>query len=218
MITNPVSLLGPLIERDISERFIDVNPIIDKQISKLRKKLKTYETKEKNLISLLSHDSVTKEYVFESINNLKQERMSDKKQPEGLLKSRKQSSDNKPTTFKLSEISEDLRNEAVKIANSNDLEAKRNVLNNLQLQVTADPKSHEFNFTFMGVLTSSSQARIRDFITEHYYELEKQHPEISLDDIINPDVILPEDSTFCRIINPVKKNLQREMQDLVTIE
>ena len=48
-------------------------------------------------------------------------------------------------------------------------------------------------------------------------EFEKQHPEISMDDIVNPDVMLPEDSQFVQILNPVKKKLQLE-RDLVTIE
>ena len=87
----------------------------------------------------------------------------------------------------------------------------------LQLQVTANQKTHQFSFRFYGLLVSSSQADSQDFINEKYYEFEKQHPEYSIDDIVNPDVMLPEDSQFAQILNPVKKKLQLE-RDLVTIE
>jgi len=218
MASNPLSLLSLIIDNNRIPHNNDVRPILDKQISKLRKKLKTYKTKEKNLINLLSHDNVTQEYVLESINNLKQERTSDEKQLEGLLESRKQAFDNEPITLKLSEMSAQFRNEAVQVGNSNDLTLKRNILEHLQLQVTADPKTHQFSFRFYGLLVSSSQKPIQDFINENYYEFEKQHPEFSLDDIVNPDVILPEDTKFAQILNPVKKNLRKEKQDLVTIE
>jgi hypothetical protein len=59
---------------------------------------------------------------------------------------------------------------------------------------------------------------LQDFINEKYYQFEKQHPEYSLDDIVNPDVMLPEDSKFAQILNPVKKKLQIEKQYLVTTE
>jgi hypothetical protein len=60
----------------------------------------------------------------------------------------------------------------------------------LQLQVTANQKTHQFSFRFYGLLVSSSQADSQDFINEKYYEFEKQHPEYSIDDIVNPDVML----------------------------
>ena len=62
-----------------------------------------------------------------------------------------------------------------------------------------------------------AQADSQDFINEKYYQFEKQHPEYSIDDIVNPDVMLPEDSQFAQILNPVKKKLQIE-KNLVTIE
>jgi hypothetical protein len=217
MASSPLSLMGLMIDSNRIPQDNDVKPMLDKQISKLRKKLKTYEKKEKNLINLLSHDTATGEYVLEAINNLKQERASDERQLKGLLESRKQASDKEPVTLKLIEVSEQIRNDAAQAANSNDLALKRDILERLQLQVTADPKTHQFSFRFYGLLVSSSQAASQDFINEKYYEFEKQHPEISMDDIVNPDIMLPEDSQFAKILNPVKKKLQLE-RDLVTTE
>ena len=111
-----------------------------------------------------------------------------------------------------------MRNDAAQAANSDDLALKRDILERLQLKVTADQKTHQFSFKFYGLLVSSSQAPLQDFINQKYYEFEKQHPEYSLDDIVNPDVILPGDSKFAQILNPVKKKLQIEKQDLVTTE
>lgn len=207
MASNPVSLIGFIMDSNRIPQDNDVKPMLDKQITKLRKQLKTYKTKEKNLISLLSHGSVTKEYVLEQINNLKQERLSDERQLERLLESRKPASDDEPIKLKLSEISEQIRNEATQAASSNDLALKRNILENLELKVTADRKTHQFSFRFYGLLVSSSQEPLDSFINEKYYEFEKQHPEYSIDDIVNPDVMLPDDSKFAQILNPVKKKL-----------
>jgi len=215
MASNPVSLIVLIMDSNRIPQDNDVKPMLDKQIAKLRKKLKTYKTKEQNLINLLSHDIVTSEYVLESISKLKQECKSDERQLEDLLVSRKQASENEPITLKLSEVSEQMRSDAAEAANSNDLELKRNILERLQLQVTADPKTHQFSFRFYGLLVSSSQAETQDFINEKYYEFEKQHPEYSIDDIVNPDIMLPDDSKFAQILNPVKKKLQVE-RDLVT--
>ena len=217
MASSPLSLMGLIMDENRIPQDNDIKPMLDKQISKLRKKLKTYQKKEKNLINLLSKDTATGEYVLDAINNLKQERISDESQLKGLLESRKQASEKEPVTLKLSEVSEQIRNDAAEAANSKDLALKRDILERLQLQVTADPNTHQFSFRFYGLLVSSSQADSQDFINEKYYEFEKQHPEYSIDDIANPDIMLPEDSQFARILNPVKKKLQLE-RDLVTIE
>ena len=60
--------------------------ILHEKIDQLRKKLKTYSSKEKNLYALMSHEAITIDYVLESVEKLRQERINDEQQLKSLLK------------------------------------------------------------------------------------------------------------------------------------
>ena len=55
----------------IADDFRDICLLLDKQIKEYRKKIKAYPQKERRLYDLMSHDSVTQEYVIEALDNLK---------------------------------------------------------------------------------------------------------------------------------------------------
>jgi site-specific DNA recombinase len=215
LASSPFGLLGFLMVGS-STSGDEINRSIDKEINQIRKKLKAYPTKEKNIIGLLENEIVTKEYVIESINKIKKERSSDENQLKLLLETKNQSI-KVGNKLKLSEFSENIRIEIAKAASSDDIGYKRKLLDDLMLRVTADPKSYSFNFKFFGNWKLPSEYGIKDFINEKYVEFEKLHPEIKIDELVDYNKMLPEDSKFGCIINSLKKMIKAKNQNLVTI-
>jgi site-specific DNA recombinase len=159
MASSPTTVLL----RQYDHEFVDrLNPLelYDKQINNLRKKLKTYPAKEKNLYSLMQNDSVTREYVLESVENLKQERLNDEKALDRLLFSRKQAQQADRFEVKLSEIADSLRKDLESIEMddrfSSHFKDKRSFLEHICLKVVASPESFKFTFRLGTIILKSS--------------------------------------------------------------
>jgi len=215
MASSPTTILFRQYEHEHLDR---IDPIVsfDKQIDKLRKKLKTYSIKEKNLYSLFQHDSVTKEYVLETVDNLKRERLNDERLLKSLLYSRKQAKQSERFDVKLTQISEsllkDLQSIEVDDSFSNHFKDKRSFLEHICLELIADPDSFKFNFRLGAIILKSSQEDSMSFVNKLIEDFEQSHPETNSQDLVNLDYLLPEDSPLAKVLNPVKEEL------LVTIE
>lgn len=215
MASSPTAILCRNYEYELNKR-LDPLPSFDKQINNLRKKLKTYPTKEKNLYSLFQHDSVTKEYVLESVENLKQELKQDEKLLESLLFSRKQAKQSERFEIKLTEISEsllqDLHSIEVSDRFTDHFQTKRSFLEHIHLELVADPESFSFNFRLGAHIIKSDDEKSFSILDKEIRDFEKLHPEANSQDLMNPDYQLPEDNRLAELFNPIKK------QDLVTTE
>ncbi|MDD4858822.1 MAG: recombinase family protein [Dehalococcoidales bacterium] len=214
MASSPTTILFRQYEHAGLDR-IDPIDSFEKQIDILRKKLKTYSIKEKNFYSLLQHESVTKEYVLESVDNLKRERLNDERLLKSLLYSRNQAKQNERFDVKLTQVSEsllkDLQSIEVDDSFSNHFKDKRSFLEHICLELVADPESFKFSFRLGAFILKSSGEDSMAYVNKLIKEFEQSHPETNAQDLINLDYLLPEDSPLAKMLNPVKK-------DLVTIE
>jgi hypothetical protein len=176
--------------------------------------LKAYPTKEKNLIDLMNHEAVTKDYVLESINKQKQERLNDERQLNQLLATRKETSKADHITVKLSELSEQLRKEALQAQQASteptdNLEMKRGLLDSLHLKIVVqpDPKSYQFSFKLGGQIISTLDADDEALFNKALKDFEQQHPDITIEDLLDFNKQLPGNSPFAQSVNQVKRNL-----------
>ena len=220
MLLSPLTLLSLLTDAGHADRKQPQqgNPLrlMDKQIQQLRRKLKTYPAKERKLYDLLPHEAVTKDYVLDAVNKLKQERLNDERQLKQLLATRKEATTADSFNFKLSEISEALRSKALQSQQASpdptaDLQTKRSLLEKLRLEIVANPQSYEFSFKLGAQIISTADADDEAFFNQALKEFEQQHPDTSIEDLLDINKQLPEDTPFAKIIN-------QEKQNLVTIE
>ena len=218
MLSSPLTLLSLFTEVEAANRKQPqregVLLSLDKQINRLRRKLKTYQNKEKNFYDLLSHEAVTKDYVLDAVNKLKQERLNDERQLKDLLAARKEAGNAKRVTVKLSELSETLRSKALQSQQASPeptdhLKEKRSLLESLQLKVVVQTKPLEYQFSFKlgGQIISTADADHEAIFNKVLKEFEQQHPDITIEDILDSDKPLPEDTPFARAVNQVKNNL-----------
>jgi len=216
MLLSPLTLLSLFTDAGHADRTQSQqgNPLrlMDNQINQLRRKLKTYPAKERKLYDLLPHESVTKDYVLDAVNKLKQERLNDERQLKQLLATRKEATRGDGFTFKLSELSEELRLKALQSQQASpdpadDLQANRSLLEKLRLEIVANPQSYEFSFKLGGQIISTSDADDEAFFNQVLKEFEQQHPDTSIEDLLDINKQLPEDTPFAKIVNQVKQNL-----------
>jgi len=194
MLSHPKTILGLLYDYGTSENGKseqkDILPLINKQIEQLRRKLKTYPAKEKSLYDLLSHEAVTKDYVLDAVNKLKQERSNDESRLKDLLVTRKEAQQER-LTFELSElsdliISELLKSTGDKAIPTDNLSEKRRLLEMLRLEIVADPHSFQFSFKLGGQLISTQNYDSNDEFTkdelaalnQELAEFKEKHPDI----------------------------------------
>ena len=176
--------------------------------------MKAYPDKEKTLYNLLSHESVTREYVLDAVERLKHERTNDERQLKDLLVTRKETTKANQVTVKLSELSEGLRLKTLQTQQSypeptENLEEIRHLLERLHLRVVVDNKPLDYKLTFKlaGQIISTEDSETDDLFNKHFKEYEQQHPDMNIEDLIDPSKPLPGNSPFVRHINRVKKNL-----------
>ena len=195
-------LMSPNNEQD------DISPILDNDIEKLRKKLKTYPAKEKNLYDLLAHQNVTKEYVLEAVDNLKKEKAASESRLKELIYQRNQLTNySQPPKIKLSKFCDKM---LTLIEPDSELlkspEVYPPLFEKINLEVKADPSDFELKFR-MGmqlVTTSEDNAFVEDYFKKSLIEFEQKHPEYYADDIALADR-LPDDTVFGRVVNQVAK-------------
>lgn len=206
LTTNPLSLIKDNIRPLNDNRLISQ---LNRQIEQLRKKLKTYPFKEKTFYELLAHDSVTKEYVIDSINGLKKERLNDEHQLENLIQSRKELSKSEHINLELSYITEILRDISLQGVPKEQylelLNQRRNFLDQIKLKVFAEPDYFRFTFQLDGqIVTSTDDYKVLD---NQLLDFEKLHPEITDWDLLDPTKQVPEDTEFGEKVNQLKQNL-----------
>jgi site-specific DNA recombinase len=210
LLSSPLTLLSKFTDMNYDSRR-SILPMLDKQIKQLRNKLKTYPTKEKNLYDLLSHDSVTKDYVLDTVNKLKKSREEDELQLKQLLESRKKSAKARQITVKLTEFADTVRHN---LTEDISLEKKRYILECLSVKILASPGNYRFTCFIDTELTSDYDEEIESAFYEKVKEFEAQHPEINFMDLIDHSKQVPEDTFIGKINTRIKKN----MKNLVTIE
>jgi site-specific DNA recombinase len=212
MLSDPLTLLEKY-GKEINQQPADTVALLTKQIEQLRKKLKTYPVKERNLYELLSHDDVTKRYVLEAVEKLKKERLNDEGQLTSLLASRKEANKADRFALKLSEVSletmADLALEhIVGIDRLATINRKRSLLQRLRFKGVAERKTYQFGIILDGKIISSSTYE-NSFIEAE--EFERKNPEISVEDLLDIKKQIPENTKFGQKVTKLKR-------DLVTIE
>ncbi len=77
--------------------------------------------------------------------------------------------------MKLSELSKKLKSKGSTLSTRQPCE-KRNLLDSLQLNVTADPQSYQFIFKLGGQLISTADSDADAIYTQQLEEFEQKHP------------------------------------------
>ena len=225
MMTNPLTLLNKM-TNEKQKQPDKVVLLLNKQIDQLRKKLKSYPTKEKNLYDLMNHEAVTKDYVLESINKLKQERLSDEHQLKSLLNYRRQLTHTPNLSISLSDMfgkawntlfTEHLDYEVVYPENGYPygvpvppddlLMKKRALLESIRLKVLADPTGFKFSFTLDGNIISSTQADELSSFERDLRRYEEANSYVPVKKLLDPNKPLTEDTHLAEVINEAKNNL-----------
>ena len=210
LLSSPLTILSLLTELEATERKqsnkSDLLSVLEKQISQIRRKLKTYPIKERSLYSLLSYESVTKDYVLDEVNKLKQNRLKDERHLHELLATRKETTRANHVTVRLSELSDSLKTKAMQ-SQQPSLEEKRELLDCLQLNVIADPQSYQFSFKLSGQIISTVDSDDESSFNQSLKDFEQKHPDIFIDDLLSINKQLPDDTPFARAVNQVKNNL-----------
>ncbi|MDD5083020.1 MAG: zinc ribbon domain-containing protein, partial [Dehalococcoidales bacterium] len=218
ILSSPSTLLQTLInENRQPDQYIQQ---LTKQIEQLRKKLAAYPAKEKNLYDLLQHDAVTKDYVLEAVNNLKQERRNDELQLESLLSSRKEATRADRLTIKLTQASggqyrqlthdyhpQNLLHPMSQPSKEDQITKKRNLYASINLKVLATSEGYEFNFTLDGTIISSKDTQDLSSFEDQLEQFEQQHPDISVGELLNSTKPLQGDTPFVQKVNQLKRNL-----------
>ncbi|MFC1892411.1 recombinase zinc beta ribbon domain-containing protein, partial [Chloroflexota bacterium] len=226
MLFSPLTLLRTL----INQRDEQPNKAVEqltKQINGLRKKLKAYPRKEKTLYELLPHEAVTKDYVLDAVNNLKEQRLSDERQLQLLLQTRKEATAEHRHTLRLSEASLDKMRQLAKYQPFSDtilhpymddfekrlenhldeiLFRRRSLFESIRLKVLADLTGYQFNFTLQGVMLSTTNAEELSYFDD-LEAFEEQNPDICISDLLDPNKLVPGDTPFVKKVNQLKENL-----------
>jgi site-specific DNA recombinase len=178
-------------------------PAIDKQIKALHTKLKTYGPKEQNLIHLYAEDQITKEYLLAEVKRIREREAEDKRHIDQLLKTRREAATANKITLKLSEYSDKLR---ASLPQSLTPQAKREFLDTYGVKVLAARGKYAFCCFADMILTSCEyDEEFEAAFSQGLEQFEKQHPEITLQDLMDYGKVLPEDHLFARYINETKK-------------
>lgn len=227
MMTSPNTILRKLTDKD-QQKPDNIALQLTKQIDQVRKKIKSYTSREKNLYDLMSHESVTKEYVLESISKLRQDRVSDERLLKSLIEQRRDTSRSKNLSLQLSEYSMnemaslffDHEYRTFDVAYSDYGEPslipvspaeihvkRRQFLESLKLKVLADPKNFSFNFTLHGNLISSTQQDEFSSFEKELRKFEEENTSVTIGDLLDPKKRLAENTPFVQKVNQLKQNL-----------
>jgi len=227
MLSSPLTLLRTLNNQTYQEPD-KVSIQLTKQINNLRKKLKAYPRKEKTLYDLISNELVTKDYVLDTINKLKHEQLNAQHQLKLLLQTRKETQRNNLNTLQLSTVCLDkLRqldqyfpfSDTVFTPDMDDFEKKldehiaevfqrrRLLFESINLKILADPTGYEFTFTLDGAILSTKDSDDLSFFDDELRDFEELHPDISIQELLDPKKTLPENTSFAKKVNQLKRNL-----------
>jgi site-specific DNA recombinase len=214
MIMSPLLLANSILDSNNEKNNSTLHPTLDKDIRSLRKKLKSYPLKEKNLYNLLAHDNVTKEFVLDSIQQINLEREIDEKQLEHLLSLRDEINSSEYVTLNISPIITDKQSNYI---DSLDFKERRQLFEGYRLEVKADPK--DFSLTIkLGakVLTYTKFLKLEAKIEKLFKEFQNEHPNSTYQEYI--DFVTKEKSEDFTKIFRLPKNHSNLNSNLVTIE
>jgi hypothetical protein len=227
MLSSPLTLLRTLTDENHQQPDKIVQEM-NKEINQLRKKIKAYPAKEKKLYDILSHEAVTKDYVLDAVNKLKQERLNDEQQLQSLLDCREEATQADHLRLRLSEVSVNTWSDLNYEYEWRDFDCvipedeppylppgelpkqltrKRGLFESIRLKVTADQKSYQFSFTLDGTIISTSDANKMSSFKDELKKFEEKHPEILVKDLLDNSKKLEGDTPFVQKINNLKRNL-----------
>ena len=109
----------------------------NKEIAKLERKIRNYEKQERQLISLLGHGEVTKDYVLDEINRLKNECQADEEELQRIKETKDRLSHIADAEIKLNEFCQRVRQNL----DNATIQDKRLALEALDIRVTASTQS-----------------------------------------------------------------------------
>ena len=203
---SPSTILFTLLDKQYdstSTSSRDLIPMVDRQIKALHAKQKTYGPKEQMLIHLHVEADITKEYLLSEVRKLKAQQTEEKRQIDELLQARKQAAGANKITLKLSEYSEKLK---AALPDNVTTEGKREFLQIYSVKISAARGKYRFVCFADTALTSDEYDEDLDaFFSQAVKDLEQQHPEITLQDLMDHSKVLPDDNLITRTSNEVKK-------------
>ena len=109
---------------------------LDKEIQKLKRRLRSYNPQEKRLIQLLRYEEVTQDAVLDEINQLKKERESDEQKLENYVFTKERIASLEDAELKLKDYCQQLG----KDLDNATFQDKRSILEMLAIKVTATPE------------------------------------------------------------------------------
>ena len=112
-------------------------PYPNREIAKLERKIRNYDKQERQLISLLGHSEVTKDYVLDEINRLKNECRTDEAELQRIKEAKDRLSHIADAEIKLNEFCHRVRQNL----DNATIQDKRLALEALDIRVTASTQS-----------------------------------------------------------------------------
>ncbi len=109
---------------------------LDKEIQKLKRKIKSYDSQEKRLIQLFRYDEINQDSILDELNQLKKGRDADKQKNENYIKTKERLGSLERAEIKLAEYCQRLRHNL----DNATYQEKREILEMLAIKVTATPE------------------------------------------------------------------------------
>ena len=135
VLSEPEIVLASISEQLESERAAP-GTSLDKEIQKLKHRLKSYDPQERRLIQMLRYEEVTQDTLLDEINRLKKERESDKQQLENYIFTRDRIANLEKAELQLKDCCKRLHGN---LGNAT-FQDKREILEMLAIKVTATPE------------------------------------------------------------------------------
>jgi len=135
VLAKPEIVLASISEQLESERNTP-GTSLDKEIQKLKRRLRSYNPQEKRLIQLLRYEEVTQDAVLDEINQLKKERESDEQKLENYVFTKERIASLEDAELKLKDYCQQLG----KDLDNATFQDKRSILEMLAIKVTATPE------------------------------------------------------------------------------
>jgi len=109
---------------------------LDKEIVRLRRKIRNYDYQGKRLVRLFRYDEIAEDYVLDEINQLKKDRQADEEQLARLCETKEQLAKLANAEIKLNEFCARVRENLAQCT----IQDKRLALDALDIEVTATPE------------------------------------------------------------------------------
>lgn len=133
-LENPEVIVAELKRQaDEQSKFSFQESDLNREITKLERGLRNYEKRERQLISLLGHGEVTKDYVLDAVNQLKRECEADQEELQKLKDTRDRLSNMADAEIKLNEFCQRVRQNL----DNATIQEKRLALDALDIRITA---------------------------------------------------------------------------------